>query len=110
MCIRDRCNSWWLSFNYKIGDKEYQADLKVLSDPRFELNTEGIKKQYTVVGDLIKTNYLYAKALTASRNIIRSIDSVISDANKIEDQKKKAAIIEEVNKFKKISGRCLIYI
>lgn len=85
----------------KIGDKEYQADLKVLSDPRFELNTEGIKKQYTVVGDLIKTNYLYAKALTASRNIIRSIDSVISDANKIEDQKKKAAIIEEVNKFKK---------
>lgn len=76
----------------KIEEKEYQSNLRVLSDLRFELSPEALKKQHQLAGDLIKINHLYAKALTAVRNISRSLETLKPELNKISDQKQKAEI------------------
>ncbi|MGC8745473.1 MAG: VPS10 domain-containing protein [Candidatus Saccharicenans sp.] len=83
----------------KIGENEFSQPLKVNPDPRFEINSEAIKKQYPLIGDLTKVNYLYARAITATKNINRDLESIKTEINKITDQKTKEEIINRLNAF-----------
>jgi len=48
----------------KIGDKEHKSNLKVLPDPRFQLNPAELQNQYQVLAELLSINNLYARAVT----------------------------------------------
>jgi len=84
----------------KLGEKEYKTELKVLPDPRFSFDTEALKQQYQVVGDLTKINNLYAKAVAAAKNISRSLDGVEAELKKIEEAKSRVAIENSLKEFR----------
>ncbi len=74
----------------KIGDKEYKSLIRILPDPRFEIIPELIKKQYSLVGDLIKINNIYARAVAATRNLSRALQTTRNDLIMLQDVNLKA--------------------
>jgi hypothetical protein len=73
----------------KVEDKEYNSGFRIIPDPRFDLPVEGIEKQHQLAGDLLKISHLYARAVTAAKNISRSFEATKAEINKIADQKQR---------------------
>ncbi|NPV83267.1 MAG: hypothetical protein HPY46_06780 [Candidatus Aminicenantes bacterium] len=83
----------------KIGDKEHKSRLKVLPDPRFELNPTELQRQYQVVAELSKTNNLYARATAAARNISRDLEKTASEIASIKDEVVRKQAQDQYRKF-----------
>ncbi|MGB9892767.1 MAG: hypothetical protein ACPLRA_00015, partial [Candidatus Saccharicenans sp.] len=83
----------------KVGDKEYKNEFRVVPDPRYELDSEGLRKQYQLVGDLTRINNLYAKGVGAARNISRSLESLQAEINKLEESNTRMAIENSLKAF-----------
>jgi len=84
----------------KIEDKEYRTDLKVLPDPRFELDLPALQSQYTVVAELYKTNNIYARATAAARNISRDLEKTRSEIASIKDESARKTLEIQYQKFR----------
>lgn len=83
----------------KIGEKEYQTELKVIPDPRFELNPEDLKHQYQVVAELNRINNLYARAISSTRNISRSLEKLRKEINAIQENSLRTQIEQRYKLF-----------
>lgn len=73
------------SFYLKIGEKEFRGQIRIMPDPRFELNTDGLKKQYQLVSALNKTNNIYAKGVTAVKSILRTLEKTRSEISLLQE-------------------------
>jgi len=97
------CNA--LPGNYKarikVSDKEYNSEFSIISDPRFELAVDAIKKQHQLAGDLLKINHLYARAVTTTKNISRALDTTRTEINKIPDQNRRGELNALLDNFNK---------
>ncbi|MCR4409210.1 MAG: hypothetical protein QHH43_00180 [Candidatus Saccharicenans sp.] len=83
----------------KIGEKEYKSRIKVLPDPRFELNPAELQGQYQVVAELAKTNNLYARAAAAARNISRDLEKIAGEISTIKDEGTRKQAQDQYRKF-----------
>ncbi|MBC7348538.1 MAG: hypothetical protein H5U05_01035 [Candidatus Aminicenantes bacterium] len=86
-------------FSIKVGEKEYKGQIRVLPDPRFELDTEGLKKQYQVVAELNKTNNAYARGVAAVRNITRALEKTRSEIGLIQEPSAKNEAEKKYRQF-----------
>ncbi|HAR36357.1 MAG TPA: hypothetical protein DCR87_05540 [Acidobacteria bacterium] len=86
-------------FSIKIGEKEYQGQVRVLPDPRFELDTEGLKKQYQLVAELNNTNNTLAKGIAAVRNITRALEKTRSEISLIQEASAKSQAEKKYKQF-----------
>ena len=84
----------------KIGDREHKTTLRIIHDPRFEPSIEGLRKQHELSGDLIKISNLYARAVTATRNISRGLESIRGELNKIPDQAQQKELSTYIDNYR----------
>lgn len=73
----------------KIGEKEFKGKITAMSDPRFELNADSLKKQYQLVSALYKTNNIYAKGVTVVKNILRALEKIRSEISLLQETSSK---------------------
>lgn len=83
----------------KIGEKEHQARLRVLPDPRFKLDPAELQSQYQAVAELTRTNNLYARATAATRNISRDIEKISGEISSIKDEAARSQAQDQYKKF-----------
>ncbi|MGB9905827.1 MAG: WD40/YVTN/BNR-like repeat-containing protein [Candidatus Saccharicenans sp.] len=87
------------SFSIKIGEKEYRGQITVRPDPRFELEVDGLRKQYPLVAELNMINNAYARGVAAVRNITRALEKTRSEINLIQDANKKIEAKKRLKQF-----------
>lgn len=70
------------SFSINIADKNYQAEGMVKPDPRVELDVDGLKEQYKLMGELARINFYFSKGISLCKNLKKSLQDKINEIEK----------------------------
>jgi photosystem II stability/assembly factor-like uncharacterized protein len=57
----------------KIGDQEYKTEASIRPDPRFEMDVEGLREQYKLIGELARANFYFMKGVSVVKNINKAL-------------------------------------